>query len=34
MMSITPFTRFDSDIVRRIDAGVQVTVGWESKEKK
>lgn len=29
-MSITPFTRFDSDIVRRIDAGVQVTVGWES----
>ncbi len=33
MMSITPFTRFDSDIVRRIDAGVQVTVGWESKGK-
>lgn len=29
MMSIDPFTRFDSDIVRRIDAGAQVVVQWE-----
>lgn len=33
MMSIRPFTRFDSDIVRRIDAGAQVTVGWDVKKK-
>ncbi|MDU4092659.1 MAG: DUF4056 domain-containing protein [Pantoea sp.] len=33
MMSIRPFTQFDSDIVRRIDAGPQVTVGWDVKKK-
>lgn len=33
MMSIRPFTQFDSDIVRRIDAGAQVTVGWDVKKK-